>query len=217
MFLIDSPEVPAAKNGPRRNHALKGLAGSAGLSAAPMFCLDFAFTFFFHFSATQLAPPSIKFCDSGDDTAGKQHGLSAPFAFVSGGAAGFASALLLYPVDIVRQQSVPKGVSSFAWSTAPFSAVYLGAYFLAVDRAEDPEPSLGKRAIAAFAATSAAAAVEIPLDQAKLAMTGGSLRATATAAALRVPLGAMLLLAYDHVLSASLSRTSTQMRVDEDP
>ena len=87
-----------------------------------------------------------------------------PYAFVSGGAAGLLSASVLFPVDVVRQSAVPKGVSSFAWSSGPFTAVYIGAYFtLCPDR---ENASLGNRVGCATIATAAACAVELPLDRA---------------------------------------------------
>lgn len=158
-----------------------------------MFCLDFAFSFAFHLMLSHVAPASFKFGNPSPDPSSTKADAAAastsdaavaataggaapsaaaslvpriwsPYAFVSGGAAGLLSACVLFPVDVVRQSAVPKGVSSFAWSSGPFTAVYIGAYFtLCPDR---ENASLGNRVGCATIATAAACAVELPLDRA---------------------------------------------------
>merc|ERR1740117_689861 len=94
--------------------------------------------------------------------------------------------------------TVPTGTSHFAASTVPFMSVYLGVYFAARPHHDG---SLRSNAGCALASTAAAAAVELPFDRAKIAITG-SVRSAALTSALRVPLGAAPLLAYDQVLSS---------------
>lgn len=158
-----------------------------------MFCLDFGCAFVVHHllasrlsDRTQCAPA---------------------FTFGSGALAGGVAAVVLYPFDIVRMTTVAAGTSHFAASTIPFMSVYLGVYFLQ-PRVERRAKPLQHKAGWALAATSAAAAVELPFDRAKIAMAG-SLRSAAAASALRVPLGAALLLAYDQILSGSSERRAS--------
>ena len=54
-----------------------------------------------------------------------------------------------------------------------------------------------------MASTATAAVAELPFDKAKVSISGGSVRSAAVATALRVPLGAALLLAYDQILSSA--------------
>ena len=155
-----------------------------------MFCLDYACAFFVH---NLLAS---RFCD---DT--QCHPV---FSFGSGALAGGAAAVALYPFDIVRQSTVAAGTSHFAFSSIPFMGVYLGIYFAQPLHERRAKP-FATKAGWALAATSAATAVELPFDRAKIQIVGGLPRAAA-ASALRVPLGAALLLAYDQILSTTSER-----------
>ena len=148
-----------------------------------MFCLDYAVAFVAHCSLSSW------FSD-----ATQAHPL---FTFSAGAAAGGVAAVALYPFDIVRQTTVAPGTSHFAFSTIPFMSAYLGIYFMQSERKSKP---LRERAAWALGATSAAAAVEFPFDNAKIAISG-SVRSAAIANGLRVPLGAALLLAYDQILT----------------
>ena len=161
-------------------------ATSAESRAGRMFCLDYACAFFVH---------SILASRFDDGT--QCHPV---FAFASGGFAGGVAAIALWPFDVVRQTTVAPGTSHFAFSSIPFMSVYLGIYFLQhrEDRCAKP---IGEKAQIAVVATSAAAAAELPFDRAKIAIAG-NLRSAALASALRVPLGAGLLLAYDQILSS---------------
>jgi len=162
-----------------------------------MFCLDYALSFALysalHSWAVRRKWPGV------EDPRRPQLAFSA----AAGGFAGLGSALLLYPFDFVRQTSVAKGTSSFALSSIPFTAVYLGVYF----SARDPD-SAASRAGWALAATAGAAAAELPFDHAKLAIAGSGGRAAAMAAA-RVPLGALLLFAFDGLVSGQPRKQSS--------
>ena len=108
-----------------------------------MFCLDYALSFALysalHSCAVRRKWPGV------EDPRRPQLAFSA----AAGGFAGLGSALLLYPFDFVRQTSVAKGTSSFALSSIPFTAVYLGVYFCS----RDPD-SAASRAAWALASTA---------------------------------------------------------------
>ena len=156
-----------------------------------MFCLDFATAFIAHFAVASRVSDELQ-----------AHPL---FSFPAGAAAGGVAAVLLYPFDIVRQTTVAPGSSHFAFSTIPFMSAYLGIYMLQ-PRAERQNKPLSTRAAWAMGSTAVAAVVELPFDKAKINITGGTLRSAALANALRVPLGAALLLAYDQILSNGAER-----------
>tara|TARA_B110001452_G_scaffold262573_1_gene262776 strand:- start:682 stop:1182 length:501 start_codon:yes stop_codon:yes gene_type:complete len=153
-----------------------------------MFCLDYAVAFVAHY---WLASRRSEWLQS-----------HPAFTFSSGAVAGGVAAVVLYPFDIVRMTTVPAGTSHFAFSTMPFMSVYLGLYFLQ-PREERLRKSLGAKAGWALASTATAAVAELPFDKAKVSISGGSVRSAALATALRVPLGAALLLAYDQILSSA--------------
>ena len=148
-----------------------------------MFCLDYALSFVCYSTLSSFAAK----CGADASTLA--------FTVPAGALAGLFSAGALYPFDFVRQGSVGPNASSFAWSSVPFTAVYLGAYFAH----RDPD-SASSRITWALASASAASAAELPFDHAKRAMWGSGGRAAVMAAA-RVPLAALLLVAYDGVLT----------------
>ena len=150
-----------------------------------MFCLDYALSFAFFSAAHSFA---VRRCWPGVEDARRPAPV---FATSVGGLAGFGSAVVLYPFDFVRKTSVAASTGSFAFSSIPYTAVYLGLYF----SCRDPD-SATSRAGWAITATTAATAAELPFDKAKLAIAGSGGRAAAMAAA-RVPLGALLLFAFD--------------------
>ena len=153
-----------------------------------MFCLDYAIAFFAH---TFLCKLSLK--DS-------SHASGNPLvSFGFGGIAGTAAAVALYPFDIVRQTTVKTGTSHFAFSTIPFMSVYIGVYF---SRKVKKEESFSTKICWATGATTSAAVCELPFDKSKISISGGSMRTAAVTTAMRVPLGALLLVAYDHILHA---------------
>jgi hypothetical protein len=126
------------------------------------------------------------------------------YSFGTAALSGAAAAVALYPLDIVRQMSVAPGASHFALSTIPFMTAYLGLYMLQ-PQGKRQQKSLQTKLCWALAATTVAAAAEFPLDKAKHAMSGG-LRSAALAGALRIPLGSLMLIAYDQILSAGCDR-----------
>jgi hypothetical protein len=155
-----------------------------------MFCLDFAAAFIIHYQLASRVDVSTQ---------------SKPvFAFTSAALSGAAAAVALYPFDVVRQMSVAPGTSHFAFSTIPFMTAYLGIYLLQPHDERRQKPFKGKLAWS-LAATTVAAAVEFPFDKAKHNMVGG-FRAAALANALRIPLGSLMLIAYDQILSAGNHR-----------
>ncbi len=159
-----------------------------------MFCLDFAAAFIIHYQLASRVDVSTQ---------------SAPmFAFTSGALSGVTAAVALYPFDIVRQMSVAPGTSHFAFSTIPFMTAYLGLYLLQPQNERRQKPFKEKLAWA-LASTTVAAAVEFPFDKAKHSMAGG-MRAAALANGLRIPLGSLLLIAYDQILSAGNDRRASK-------
>jgi hypothetical protein len=182
-----------------------------------MFCLDFALAFISHatlcrFIGVRLSEaPSEKTNPKGIKALGQAHCNDSNagqrtriilsekpyYAFGLGAVAGSAAAVGLYPFDIVRAMSVAKNQSSFAFSTIPFMTVYLGLYF-SRDRLAGESPST--KFSNALLASCAAALCELPFDHAKVNISGGSRWTAAAATALRVPLAAALLVAYDRIL-----------------
>ena len=155
-----------------------------------MFCLDFAAAFIVHYQLASRFDISTQ---------------SSPlFTFTSGFLSGAASAVALYPVDIVRQMTVAPGTSHFAFSTIPFMTAYLGIYLLQPQKERQQKPFKDKLGWA-LASTTVAAAVEFPFDRAKHNMAG-SFRTAALTNALRIPLGSLMLIAYDQMLSAGNDR-----------
>jgi len=150
-----------------------------------MFCLDFAAALLVHYQLAMLVHPSTQ---------------SSPFfTFPSGAFSGLMAAVMLYPFDLVRQMTVAPGTSHFAHSTVPYMTVYLGLYLLQ-PQSDRQKKSLPEKLVWAVGATSVAAAVEFPLDQAKHKMAG-SMRSAAMANAFRVPFGSLMLIAYDRALT----------------
>mmetsp|Transcript_9330 Transcript_9330/g.29791 ORF Transcript_9330/g.29791 Transcript_9330/m.29791 type:complete len:173 (-) Transcript_9330:671-1189(-) len=171
-----------------------------------MFCLDFALGFAAHL---QLARALGLDAPSGAGwRAGAAHGGL-------GLAAGGAAALVLAPFDVLRHTAamglpaqaaarrLPAGVS-----TVPFMAVYLGTFYGLVG--VDPAGPFQAKVAAAGAAATMAAAVEFPLDRAKHALAGGRASA-AVATAARIPLSALLLLAYDRILCGATAVQDTPL------
>jgi hypothetical protein len=151
--------------------------------------------------------------------------------FIAGGISGLAAAVALYPFDFVRMTTT-KGGSHFAASTIPYMSMYIGenqtslaepsaktasyqmpgVYFLNPGRAneiesDEPQPFSSKVAWA-LGAASCASAIEFPFDRSKHQMLG-SMRNAAFAAALRVPLGALLLIGYDQIHARGMERGDT--------
>ena len=85
----------------------------------------------------------------------------------------------------------------FAWSSIPFGACAFGL-FLRPGGADKP---LSDRAARALGASAVALAAELPLDRAKIALTGG-LRNAALVTTFRWPLSAALLLAFETATAA---------------
>jgi len=164
------------------------------LSQYGMFCLDFAAAFIVHYQLVSRVDLSTQ---------------SRPlFTFASGAFAGAAAAVALYPFDIVRQLTVAPGTSHFAFSTIPFMTAYLGIYFLQ-PQSERQQQAFKTKFGWALGATTVAAAVEFPFDKAKHSMAG-SLRYAALANVLRIPLGSLMLIAYDQILSSGNSRRASK-------
>ena len=149
-----------------------------------MFCLDYALSFVC-FTALRDLGLRLK-VDAPHNPA---------FALSAGAMSGLLSAGALYPFDFVRHGSLGAGRSSFAWSSVPFSAVYLGMYFSCRDA-----DSVTSRVGWSLASAAVASTVELPFDHTKRAIAGSGGRAAAMAAA-RVPLGALLLFAFDGILT----------------
>ena len=124
--------------------------------------------------------------------------LAAPAPAVLGAVSGTFAALVLYPLDFVRQMATDTaGRPVFAWSSIPFGACAFGL-FLRPGGADAP---LGDRASRALGASAVALAAELPLDRAKIALTGG-LRNAALVTTFRWPLSAALLLAFETATAA---------------
>ena len=150
--------------------------------------MDFAFAFALHALGVRALGQREAF------TVGGRH---IGWIFSSSTAAGLGSAAMLYPFDIVRQTTVPSGAryGSFAVSTIPYMAIYMGCYF----SLRDEHSPMGQKLAIAAGASTLAAAVEMPFDRAKLAISGSARMALITTG-LRIPLASLLLVSYDHVL-----------------
>ncbi len=157
-----------------------------------MFCADWALMFgFCGCTLRQLREAGFS-----DDAL-----LAAPAPAVLGAVSGTFAALVLYPLDFVRQTATAAtgtaGRPVFAWSSIPFGACAFGL-FLRPGGADAP---LGDRASRALGASAVALAAELPLDRAKIALTGG-LRNAALVTTFRWPLSAALLLAFETATAA---------------
>ena len=156
-----------------------------------MFCLDFAAAFIVHYQLASRVAISTQ---------------SEPlFAFSSAALSGATAAVALYPFDFVRQMNV---APHFAFSTIPFMTAYLGIYLLQPHNERREKPFKDKLAWS-LASTTVAAAAEFPFDRAKHNMAGG-FRAAALTNALRIPLGSLMLIAYDQILSAGNDRRASK-------
>ena len=78
-------------------------------------------------------------------------------------------------------------------------SMYLGVYFIRDSETRMKEPFMNKLCWAT-AATGLAAVVEL-LDTAKININGGNLKSAAMTSGMRIPLGALLLIAYDQVVT----------------
>ena len=163
-----------------------------------MFCLDYAIAFFSHsiLCHLMLSPPP---------PSSTTKSINSFVHFPLGCAAGFSAACALFPFDIVRMTTVPSGVSHFAYSTIPFMSVYLGVYFTRDTNTRANEPFINKICWAT-GATALAAGIELPFDKSKINISGGSMKSAATTTAMRIPLGALLLIAYDQIFTNSMLR-----------
>jgi hypothetical protein len=157
-----------------------------------MFCMDYVLSFAFHFAASKL----LCRASSGNDVPS-----SLPLNLTIGAISGLFSACALYPFDFVRQMSVGPGASSFAYSSIPFTSLYLGFYFTVRD-----EDSIASRIGWATVSTSMGCVAEFPFDKAKHSMMQGNMRSAMLAAGLRIPLGAFLLVAYDQVYTDQMRK-----------
>ena len=151
-----------------------------------MFCADWALMFgFCGCTLRQLREAGFS-----DDAL-----LATPAPAVLGAVSGTFAALVLYPLDFVRQTATSTSRPVFAWSSIPFGACAFGL-FLRPGGADAP---LSDRAARALGASAVALAAELPLDRAKIALTGG-LRNAALVTTFRWPLSAALLLAFETVV-----------------
>ena len=124
--------------------------------------------------------------------------LATPARVALGAVSGTFAALVLYPLDFVRQTATgTAGRPVFAWSSIPFGACAFGL-FLRPGGADKP---VSDRAARALGASAVALAAELPLDRAKIALAGG-LRNAALVTTFRWPLSAALLLAFETATAA---------------
>ena len=148
-----------------------------------MFCLDYGISFATFLLLTRYKPLY------------KYHN-SPFFLFPCAALSGSVSAMVIYPFDIIRQATVPKGKSTFAFSTIPFTSIYLGLYMWQ----RDPS-SLVSQCKWAIISTCIANVVEFPLDSSKLSISGGNMYRAITISALKIPMSSFLLVAFDFVLN----------------
>ena len=154
-----------------------------GLSTE-IFCLDFAVAFTSHYYLLDGFQTFV-------------HHPKPLHQFSLGALAGLSSALVIFPIDVVRHSTSPQ--KSFAWSSITFTSVYLGLYFSF--RKETPASQLGWAALSSTLAVIA----EYPLDYAKRNMFGHSSLAYLTNA-MRIPLATALLFSYDQIILAKKSK-----------
>ena len=157
-----------------------------------MFCLDYFLSFFAHSGINY-------FLVNGKGE--KKISNLAPFHSVSTGAlAGTFSALALYPFDFVRMSTVPKNVNHFAFSSIPFTALYLGVFFSLRDHT-----SLKSQIFCACGSMTLGTLAEIPFDSAKKSMVAaGNVRLLLLTAGLRIPLGSFLLVVYVKIFTRKI-------------
>mmetsp|Transcript_17793 Transcript_17793/g.35157 ORF Transcript_17793/g.35157 Transcript_17793/m.35157 type:complete len:202 (-) Transcript_17793:557-1162(-) len=200
-----------------------------------MFCLDYALIFIVHYRlrplvtapSASLASPAQSEPSGPSDLASSTLELSSSSSWPSavsastltreafvGSVAGLTAAVALWPFDALRQSAVG-GMSraSFAWSSMPFAAAYLGIFFSLAP--PEREVSLQARACVALGAAFAATAVEFPLDRARLAIAGGHRRLAVFSAAARIPLSALMLVAYDHFARARVHPDVAQTAMNQ--
>ena len=169
-----------------------------------MFCLDYALAFVSHSILCKFLISST----SSTSSSASSNNNNTLIHFPLGAIAGTTAAIALYPFDIVRMTTVGKGVSHFAFSTIPFMSVYLGMYFIRDVETRKNESFVNKM-FWATTATGFAAAAELPFDKAKQNISGGKMKTAAVTTAMRVPLGALLLIAYDQILTNTSSKKKT--------
>ena len=170
-----------------------------------MFCLDFAFAFIVHGLIVKWSHSEHRFLQSSSRSPislSNIHFTKLALTFGLGGIAGFGSAVALYPFDIVRMSVLEKGSSHFAYSTIPYMSVYLGSYFML----RDERSSFGSKFLLANISATLAAFAELPFDNAKLSISGGSTRIALATTAMRVPLAGLLLVSYDTILTSKTLR-----------
>ena len=170
-----------------------------------MFCADYIACFVFHAGASAFLP--TRFVDAFTAGSGKASSPGAPFIF--GAFVGTASALAVYPFDVVRA-SVQPGVRGAAalgsFSVVPYAAVWFGLYFSGRD-----ETCLSSQVTWGLASSTAAALAEAPFDHAKREMFRGSSAVAARVAtsALWIPFATVILVTYDRALSERRKRHAT--------
>jgi len=158
-----------------------------------MFCADYVACFIFHAGASVVLPAHWF------DAVTRRGDLVAPVAF--GAIVGGASAAAIFPFDEVRKSVHPgvRGAALFKSNLAvvPYSGAWFGIYFAG----RNPD-SVTSQLGWGIAASSIAAAVEYPLDNAKRAMFGGqSLWTRVLPLVMWVPFAATLLVVYDRALA----------------
>lgn len=153
-----------------------------------MFCLDYACSFA-AFAALRSAAREIGFGDV----------VGSPFmSILTGATSGLFAAVVLYPVDLVRQIALADTAkTSFALSSIPFTTCYLGLFFGWRRR----EASFSEKLGVATVATGIASLAEFPFDYSKHIMAGSRSKALVFSS-LRVPISTLLLLAFDAALSS---------------
>lgn len=153
-----------------------------------MFCLDYACSFA-AFAALRSAARDTGFGDV----------IGSPILSIFTGAmSGLFAAVVLYPVDLVRQIALADTAkSSFAVSSIPFTTCYLGLFFGWHKR----EASFSEKLGVATVATGLASLAEFPFDYSKHLMAGSRSKAMMFSS-LRVPISTLLLLAFDAALTS---------------
>jgi len=116
-------------------------------------------------------------------------------ALALGATSGLAAALAVAPFDFVR-----RGVSSSPSSVIGFSTIFYASAFFGVYFPNRRPDSLSSQCGWALLSASAAALAELPFDQTKRALMGGSAKTQLAANALFIPFGALILVMYDKAI-----------------
>lgn len=168
-----------------------------------MFCADYIISFIIHYTLNETSfyfLSKIKKKDSIDNnsTVSTVTYTKLVSSISISAIAGLGCACVLYPFDFVRMSTVKLGTTHFGYGIVPFTSLYLGLYFWKMDL---KETDLIKKLQWALLSTTSGCIAEYPFDYSKQNIFGQSKNWKLGLAtnAMRIPLGAFLLIIYDKI------------------